>query len=72
MCARLGRLHDHVLHLGKETARYDLMGGLGEVALDDLGVLLDSCLRLLRCLQFESGHLRGPLISDASQLLPLV
>ena len=31
--------------------------------------LLDSCLslRFLRCLQFESGHLRGPLISDASQ-----
>ena len=34
--------------------------------------LLDSCLRFLRCLQFESGHLRGPLMSDASQLLPLV
>ena len=34
--------------------------------------LLDSCLRFLRCLQFESGHLRGPLMSDASQLLPFV
>ena len=34
--------------------------------------LLDSCLRILRCLQFESATLRGPLVSDASQLLPLI
>ena len=34
--------------------------------------LLNSCLRFLRCLQFESATLRGPLMSDASQLLPLV
>ena len=34
--------------------------------------LLDSCLQILRRLQFESGTLRGPLVSDASQLLPLV
>ena len=32
--------------------------------------LLYSCLRILRCLQFESSTLRGPLMSDASQLLP--
>ena len=28
--------------------------------------LLDSCLRILRCLQFESATIRGPLVSDAS------
>ena len=27
--------------------------------------LLDSCLRFLRGLQFESGHLRGPLLACA-------
>ena len=43
--------------------------------LRDCGVyqnLLDSCLRIIRCLQFESATLRGPLMSDASQLLLLV
>ena len=41
-------------------------------ALDTYKNLLDSCLRILRCLQFESATLRGPLVSDASQLLPLI
>ena len=30
-------------------------------------ILLNSCLRFLRYLQFESATLRGPLMSDASQ-----
>ena len=34
-------------------------------------LVLDSCLRFLRYLQFESATLRGPLMSDVSQLLPL-
>ena len=34
--------------------------------------LLNSCLRFPRCLQFESATLHGPLMSDASQLLPLI
>ena len=34
--------------------------------------LVDSCLRILRSLQFDSATLRGQLVSDASQLLPLI